>query len=438
MPALGSRPPATTERAWRETVLHEFRGPDSLSRDGALPMGPLILDQSGTLYGTTFGGGPLDAGTVFSLAPAMGARWRESALYAFTNSGGDGGGPQAGLHVGPSGVLYGTTISGGIYCHGGLTCVGGTVFSLAPSPSGSGDWSESVLVSFYSKKIGGDGPRAGVIVDPSGGLFGATELSLGSGGGNAFELTQSSSGWMEHVLHAYPAFHGDGASPGGDLIADATGALYGTTISGGTYRGVGCPEGCGAVFKLYPRQGGWREVLLHSFTGANGDGATPFTGLLIDQSGALFGTTSEGGDPSCGLGCGVVFELQPPARRGGAWSETILHTFSNRGGDGTTPLSMLVRDANGALYGTTYTGGSQACGSDEGCGTVFKLTPPGKAGSAWKESILHRFRGTHGDGWAPAAGLVQGADGALYGTTELGGLYECPQGCGTVFKVSPR
>jgi uncharacterized repeat protein (TIGR03803 family) len=435
--ALGGYRQAVSARGWHETVLHEFRGPETGSTDGANPMGPLLAGPSGTFYGTTYEGGPSGAGTVFSLAPTDRGSWKENVLYAFTNSNGDGGDPEAGVHFGPLGVLYGTTQTGGAYCNGGLLCIGGTVFALTPPPSPTGDWSENVLISFYNKNDGGDGPRAGVLVDQTGTVFGATQLSHRSHDGTAFALTHSASGWTENVLHAFPAFRRDGFNPGGDLIADADGALYGTTTSGGTQRGVGCVDGCGVAFKLYPRRNGWREAILHSF-GATGDGTEPLTGLLMSASGAVFGTTYRGGDPSCGLGCGVVFELQPPAERGGAWAETILHTFSTRGGDGTRPLSILVQDASGALYGTTTTGGSYACGSDEGCGTIFKLSPPAKPGGAWSESVLYRFTGTHGDGWAPESGVIQGADGSLYGTTYLGGMQQCPQGCGTVFKLSPR
>jgi uncharacterized repeat protein (TIGR03803 family) len=435
--ALGGRQ-SVASRGWRETVLHRFRGPETGSSDGTNPMGPLLVGPSGTLYGTTFLGGPSGVGTVFSVVPTDRESGSETVLYAFTNSGGDGGAPEAGVHFGPDGVLYGTTITGGAYCNGGLLCIGGTVFALTPPPSPGGSWAEDVLFSFYSGNVGGDGPRAGVVVDPAGTVFGAATGSRRSGGGTAFALTQSPSGWKENVLHAFPAFRRDALTPGGDLIADSTGALYGTTESGGTQRGVGCVLGCGAVFTLYPRRDRWREVLLHSFSGANGDGSTPVTGLLMNASGALFGTTYRGGDPSCGLGCGVAYELQPPQERGGAWTETILHEFSTRGGDGTRPQSVLVQDASGALYGTTSTGGSFACGSDQGCGTVFKLSPPAKRGGTWSESVLYRFTGTHGDGWAPDAGVVFGAAGSLYGTTYAGGLYQCSQGCGTVFKLSPR
>ena len=435
--AFGAHRQNVAAHAWREAVLHRFRGPQTGSTDGTNPMAPLLVGSSGTLYGTTFEGGTSGAGTVFSLAPTDRQTWKENILHAFTDSDGDGGGPQAGVHFGPNGVLYGTTVSGGAYCNGGFLCVGGTAYSLTPPPSPGGSWAENVLFSFYSGNVGGDGPRAGVIVDPAGTVYGATQLSKRSHGGTIFALTHTGSIWSENVLHAFPAFRHDALSPSGDLIAGPAGALYGTTVSGGTQRGIGCVYGCGAVFTLYPRQNQWREAVLHSF-GATGDGQTPFAGLLMNASGALFGTTYSGGDPSCGLGCGVAFELQPPVKRGGAWTETILHTFSSKGGDGTRPLSMLVQDADGALYGTTTTGGSFACGSDEGCGTIFKLSPPAKPGGAWSESIIYRFTGTHGDGWAPNAGVVWGADGSLYGTTYLGGLQECPQGCGTIFRLSPR
>jgi uncharacterized repeat protein (TIGR03803 family) len=401
-------------------------------------MGPLLAGPSGTFYGTAYEGGPSGAGTVFSLVPNARGSWNEHVLYAFMNSGGDGGAPEAGVQLGPLGALYGTTQTGGAYCNGGLLCEGGTAFSLTPPAKPAGQWSENVLFSFFSGHRGGAAPRAGLIVNPDGTVTGAAELSRESGGGTAFSLTQSASGWTENVLHAFPAFRYDALSPSSDLIADASGALYGTTVSGGTQRGIGgCVYGCGAVFKLYPRQNQWREVLLHSF-GATGDGRTPFAGLLMTASGALFGTTYEGGSgKGCGLGCGVAFELQPPAKQGGAWTETVLHNFAITGGDGTQPLSMLVQGAHGDLYGTTTTGGSFACGSDEGCGTVFKLSPPSKPGGTWSESVIYRFTGTHGDGWAPESGVVWGSDGSLYGTTYLGGMQQCPQGCGTIYKLSP-
>jgi uncharacterized repeat protein (TIGR03803 family) len=436
--AFGGTRDAPASRGWRETVLHRFSGDGSGSRDGGFPAGPLIFGPAGVLYGTTYEGGSLGVGTAFSLAPTGRTAWHETLLHTFTNSGDDGGGPQSGLQFGPSGVLYGTTLSGGVFCHSRISCSGGTVFSLTPPSPARHHWSEHVLVSFYSEKVGGDFPVAGVILDPAGALFGVTEDSLRSGGGTAFELTQSPSGWSENVLHAFPAFQLDGYSPAGDIIADASGALYGTTIAGGKQRGVGCVEGCGTVFKLSRGHGRWSEELLHSFSGANGDGSEPFAGLLMGASGALFGTTYQGGDPKCSRRCGIVYELQPPANRGGSWTETILHAFSGHGGDGTMPMSRLVQDASGALYGTTVAGGSYACGSSQGCGTVFKLTPPAEPDGAWKESILYRFRGTHGDGWDPTSRLTFGPDGSLYGTTFLGGLKVCSNGCGTVFKLSPR
>jgi hypothetical protein len=180
------------------------------------------------------------------------------------------------------------------------------------------------------------------------------------------------------------------------LIADASGALYGTTMWGGG--GGGCPpRGCGTVFKLTPPSPGggpWTETVLHSFTNVNGDGALPLAGLIFDASGALYGTTAYGGGTNCA--CGTVFKLTPPSPGGGPWTETVLHSFIG-GSDGSEPLAGLIFDASGALYGTTLNGGgsgTNCAASTGGCGTVFKLTPTTTTtGTTWTESVLYSFTG---------------------------------------------
>ncbi len=163
--------------------------------------------------------------------------------------------------------------------------------------------------------------------------------------------------------------------------------------------------------------------MLHSFAGG-GDGAFPYAGLISDASGALYGTTAYG---SGAPGYGTVFKLTPSATPGGAWTESVLHSFAG-GGDGAYPFAGLISDASGALYGTTLYG-SGAPGY--GYGTVFKLTPPATAGGAWTESVLHSFAGG-GDGAYPYAGLISDASGALYGTASQGG----GAGWGTVFELT--
>lgn len=190
----------------------------------------------------------------------------------------------------------------------------------------------------------------------------------------------------------------------------------------------GGAAGGGTVFQLMPpatKGGVWTETVLHSFTGQqNGDGYAPYAGLAAGRRGALYGTTYLGG----AFNHGAVFKLTPPGAPGGSWTEAILYSFSG-GSDGGQPATGLVIDKNGALYGTTRGGGSGACPS--GCGTIFELTPP--AGSrAWSETILYAFSGQNGDGFDPQAALLPGHSGALYGATYYGGA-----GFGTVFELTP-
>jgi uncharacterized repeat protein (TIGR03803 family) len=249
---------------------------------------------------------------------------------------------------------------------------------------------------------------AAALLIPSGGARAANEAVLFSFAGPPFAYAQ------------------------GPLLSDATGALYGTT-AGGTADGCGFLPGS-SVFKLAPPAapgGRWTKRILHG----DSEGFLPGAGLVSDPAGNLYGTAEPGscvGEPG-----GTVFRLEKPALPGGAWVLTVLHTF-NTFSDGITPFG-LIRDAAGALYGTTTFGGSDRnCGSlVRGCGTVFKLTPPANAGGSWTESVLHRFAGG-GDGAFPAVSLLAGASGKLYGTTFGDGSAKCPQGgCGTVFELDP-
>ena len=166
--------------------------------------------------------------------------------------------------------------------------------------------------------------------------------------------------WTEKLLHSFNDT--DGALPRAGLIFDAAGNLYGTTSEGGAYS-------WGTVFELTPAGGGnWTETVLHSF-GNGTDGASPYAGLIFDAAGNLYGTAWQGGT----YFYGTVFELTPTA--GGGWTETVLHSFGN-GADGYYPYSGLIFDAAGNLYGTTGGGGTYSCNRGlYHCGTVFELTP---------------------------------------------------------------
>jgi uncharacterized repeat protein (TIGR03803 family) len=262
---------------------------------------------------------------------------------------------------------------------------------------------------------------AGVTLDPVGNLYGAMVGGGVYGQGTVFELTPSSNGrWAEHVLHDFTGGK-DGAAPYASPIFDAAGNLYGTTRYGGV-------SGNGTVFEMTPDSNGqWTERVLHQFTGGK-DGGQPWSGLILDSRGNLYGTTSGGGNSSdCAYSsCGVVFELTPSAN--GDWKEKVLHAFTGK--DGGSPLASLVFDGEGNLYGTTewdsvYLGG-----------TVFQLAHDSKGGG-WTEHVLHRFsRGR--DGAHPVAGLILSAASHLYGTTEFGGeLGACGGGgCGVVFELT--
>jgi uncharacterized repeat protein (TIGR03803 family) len=191
-----------------------------------------------------------------------------------------------------------------------------------------------------------------------------------------------------------------------------SGTFYGTTIYGGNY-------GNGTVFKLFWSRGTWKLKIIYSFTGGS-DGYEPLGRLIRDKNGALYGTTYAGGT----YDVGTVFEL---SRSGGKWTETVLHTFQfdNGSNDGFNPLAGLSWSTSGNLYGTTPQGGSP------GGGTVFELTP-GRPGGVWTESILHGFAG-NADGSYPQGGVTLDNNGALYGTTVLGGT----DNLGTVWKIIP-
>jgi uncharacterized repeat protein (TIGR03803 family) len=195
------------------------------------------------------------------------------------------------------------------------------------------------------------------------------------------------------------------------VIRDAKGNLYGTASSGARH--------CGVVFKL-SRTG--KETILHRFTGG-ADGANPTAGVIQDAQGNLYGTTIAGGGTGCGAtsGHGVVYRVDPTGK------ETVLYAFTG-GADGASPFAGVIQDAQGNLYGTTTAGGGAGCGTS-GCGVVYRIDPSGK------ETVLYAFTGG-ADGLSPYAGVIQDAQGNLYGTTVMGGGAGCGNsGCGVVYKL---
>ena len=275
---------------------------------------------------------------------------------------------------------------------------------------------ETVLYSF-AEDVNGAYPLSRVLMGSNGRLYGTTNLS-GIAGGTVFELTRSRSGvWTIMAVHDFDV-NTEGAYPVAGLVFDTSGRLYGTTTLGGA-------SNAGTVFEWFYESGAWQFKVIYTFAGGH-DGQAPAGDLIFDAAGDLYGTTPYGGE----FGQGTVFELVPS--QGGQWTEKVLYSFRGKR-DGATPVSALVFDPAGHLYGTTNQGGgAKPCPA--GCGTVFKLTPNGKG--KWIETVLYRFQGTT-DGALPYGGLAIDQDGSLYGTTNFGGDLTCNGGtsCGTVFKI---
>jgi uncharacterized repeat protein (TIGR03803 family) len=327
---------------------------------------------------------------------------QETLLLSFNYDNGDQ--PIAGLTIDGSGNLYGTTFYGGAEGNG-------MVFELSP---GSGGWVETVLYSFTGNGPSPFFPNSSLIFDTAGNLYGTTFFGGAFGAGTVYELSPTTGGnWIERTLHSFGPNGGDGTYPHAHLMMDSSGNLYGTTGSGGA-------AGDGTVYELSPATGGgWTEKVLHSFRGA--DGQNPFSSLILDGSGNLYGTTASGGGSSaCTDGCGTVFELIPS---GGKWTVKLLRSFNNT--DGANPYGTLIFDSNGNLYGTASQGGPGNTGN------VFELTPT--PSGAWKEKILHQFTSNGRDGINPSTNLIFGSSGNLYGTTPSGGA----RGQGTVFSLVP-
>jgi hypothetical protein len=411
--------------AQTETVIYNF----GVLPDGQNPIGGLIFDHAGNLYGTTSAGGNSTCsggstcGTVFELSPASGGGWTETILYRFTG-GSDGWNPNGTLLMDASGNLFGTAAWGGMNCGvGNFGC--GVVFKL--SPDAGGTWTGTTLYTFTGAHDGAV-PLGGLVADSSGNLYGTTS----QGGNNAGQITggavfqlvpNGSGGYNENSIFT---FHGvDGAEPVSTLAFDHAGNLYGTTEAGGTANTCASYFGCGVVFKLTPTSSGpWTEKVIHFFSGQNGQGPREVT---FDAAGNLYGPTRYGGllGLCFNIGCGVAYELSPNGK--GGWEQTRIFKFAKT--NGWSSLGNLVLDGSGNAYGTTEMGGDLTCGGKNGCGVAFKLNP---GSSGWSLTLLHVFGTAEADGEFPEAGVVLDSSGNLYGTTTFAGL-----DAGTVFEITP-
>lgn len=375
-----------------ETILYYFQG----AADGGKPDSTLVADQSGNFYGTTQYGGnvscttplkvprkapPAGCGTVFKIS----ANGTETVLHAFGSAAGDGVWPIGYLSSDTSGNLYGMTNFGGNY---GL----GSIYKVTP------DGTETIVYSSNGSLI----PSSNLLVDSQGNLYGAssghgTGTGCGATGcGYIFELAPN--GTLA-VLYSFNGSNGDGGNPGGALVVDASGNIYGTTATGGA-------GGWGTVFKLAP---GGTESVLYAF-GAPPDAAQPQSGVTMDAQGNLYGTSDTGG----GSGYGAVFKVTPDG------TETVLLDCQNRI-DGFLPYGTPVLDASGNLFDTTYEGGTY---ND---GTIFKLAPDGT------ETVLFNLKKKYGD--LPTAGVILDQSGNIYGATAYGGN-QSGKGNGVAFKLT--
>ena len=403
----------------QETVLYNF----TRGADGGSPQAGVVRDAAGNLYGTTvYGGIGTSSSAGLGVVYKLDATGQETVLYSFPGAAG-GTAPRTGVIADAAGNLYGTTSAGG-------PANQGVVFKLSPQGL------YTVLHSFTGGDDGGS-PQAGVTRDSAGNLYG-TAYGGAAGWGVVYRVNTAG---QETVLYNFTG-GADGGIPLSGVIRDPAGNLYGTTCAGGVSWGFP-GSGYGVVYKL---DTSGHQTVLHTFTGY-ADGAWPRAGLTFDSAGNLYGTASQGNAEGPGL-AGVVFELDP------AGQETVLYTFTD-GADGGVPFSGVVRDAAGNLYGTTYFGGSAGAGvvyklQPGGYETVLYTFPGGNLGGNPTTGVILDPAGnvygcngvvyevdTAGNYSVPNAdggcssGLIRDPAGNLYGTASGGGIY----GGGVVFKL---
>ena len=366
-------------------ILHSFTGNDNHGFtgdiDGANPWGPLLQAPDGNFYGTTLNGSSTATaatGTVFK----MDVTGKVTILHHFLMSTADGVTPYGGLMLAKDGNFYGTTYSAVGVTGSGSN--GGVIFRLSPTGEYRKLWTFT----------GGEGglPKAGLMQAKDDYIYG-TSTKGGYLGGAVFRMSTKGT---PTLLHGFKGTT-DGVQPTCVLLQAADGNLYGTTYAGG-------PSGFGTVFKL-TTSGGFSVI--HTFKGpAAQDGSNPVGGLIQGSDGNLYGTTATGGQ----YNLGAIYKID----RAGTY--TVIHSFTVT--EGAKPFGNLLQASDGNLYGTTYAGGRNY-------GTVFKITLDGQL------TVLKTFAEFRGDGAAAAAGLIQGTDGKLYGTTYFGGT----QNKGTVFRI---
>ena len=373
-------------------LIYSFAG----DADGEYTDTELVMDSAGNLYGTSVQGGTYASGTVFQVTP----EGVHTVLYNFTG-GADGGEPYKGVTLDAQGNLYGTAVTGG-----GGSCEGGcgVVFKLTNS---GGVWTQSVIHAFTGAD--GSGPGSPVSIDKHGNVFGTTPTGGKYSMGVIYVLQPMGSSWKFRVVHAFTGGTDGAGGSASRLLIDGLGNLYGVCTVGGV-------NGLGTVYEVSLVNGQVKFSTLYAFK-LPPDGALPYSGLIFDRLGNLYGTTYYAG----ANGMGTVYKL---TRGNGTWTESVLYSFQG-GTDGANPISSLVADVSGRLYGTT-----SADGASCGCGTIFKMTR-GSSGN-WTERPVYRFPGTPNAGTA-YNGLVGDGAGHFYGATVNGGTADD----GTIYEFIP-
>lgn len=314
-----------------------------------------------------------------------------TVLHSFTG-GADGGNPEFGLTMDRGGRLYGTAATG-------------TVFEIKHSGSG---WLAIPLANLDTY------PTSRLTIGPDGSFYGSTEAGIYNLRPPATSPPTVFAPWSETLIYQF-SFN-QGLDPTGDLTFDAAGNLYGTNYAGGVVNTCSGGLGCGTVYELSPSHGGWTMNRLYVLKGA-GDGTDPLSGVVLDQAGNAYATTSQG---YYGPQWGAVIELTPS---GSGWTETTLHDFQD--GSGVVPVAGLIFDGAGNLYGATV-----ATSGNGGGGTVFQLAP---SSGGWNFNNLYTLSSGGSGRTGPWGKLLMDAAGNLYGTTYKEGSYQK----GTVFELSP-
>jgi uncharacterized repeat protein (TIGR03803 family) len=271
-------------------------------------------------------------------------------------------------------------------------------------------YSENVLHDFQDAD-GAEPANGDLIWDQQGNIYGTTVNGGQHENGTVFEMMGSGNVWTETPIYSFWGANGDGAYPRNGVILDSNGNLFGTTV-GSTFSHYGY----GTIYKLKFNPGtGWVYTIVYSFQDS-ADGNQPWASLILDDAGNLYGTAADGGSG----GGGTVFELSP---NGDTWTFNVLYSFSGAKGEACGPRQALNMDAAGDLYGTTF------CDGPNHLGSVFRLT---NSGNGWTYTSLHDFTGGNDGKW-PWSLVTIDSDGTLYGTTEAGGT----QDGGVVWMIKP-